>query len=185
MVNFGSCSNWEQHPYILMSHWGYPRKSFLHNELNCLQFEVFEAIYGGGCPAVCVDVLLDWIPARWLHPTAEWVFCRIVLEGKPATEVRSNTSDDGRMEQTKFLQSTVLQVAESNLQMLEKCQGKERQQGPSSSESICEKLLSPDGWNGFHIHCTCSLVLAISSAVVLLIYGSYFSLSAWACFPFT
>lgn len=62
MVNFGSHSNCEQHPYILMSRWGrvfftYPSKSFLHNELSCLQFEVFEATSRDGCPAVCVDVL--------------------------------------------------------------------------------------------------------------------------------
>lgn len=72
-------------------------------------------------------------------------FCRILLEEKLATEVCLNTWDDGRKEQTKILWSTVLQVTESNLQTLEKCQGKERQQSPSSSESICEKLHSLDG----------------------------------------
>lgn len=60
MVNFGSYSNGEQHPCILMSRGGvffrYPSKSFLHNELSCLQFEVSEAIYGSGCTAVCVDI---------------------------------------------------------------------------------------------------------------------------------
>lgn len=110
------------------------------------------------------------------------MFCRI-LEGKRMSGL--STWDDGRKEQTKFLQCAVLQVTESNLQMLKKCQGKEKQQCPSSSQSICEKLHSPDGWNGFHIRGTCSLVLAISSAVVLLIYGGYSPLSAWACFPFT
>lgn len=188
MVNFGSHSNCEQHPYILMSRWGacifYVPKQKLFT-----QWVKLFAVWGFwshlwrwlSC-SLCGRInWTEYLPGNCIQPNR--AFHRILLEGKLATEVPLNTWDDGRKEQTKFLWSTILQVTESNLQTSEKCQGKERQQGPSSSESICEKLYSPDGWNGFHIHCTCSLVFAISSAVLLLIYGSYSPHQCMSMFP--
>lgn len=160
----------------------YPGKSFLHDELSSLRFEGFEDVSGSGCTAVCVDTLLNTCQVS----ASDWAGYFAESSWKENWSQRSVWTLGMMAERNRQIFMEYCPTGHrKKFANIEEMSGKREVTWSSSSKSICEKLCSPDGWNYFHIHCTCSLVLAISSAVILLIYGSYSPLSAWACFPFT